>query len=30
MKRRLFAVVLVAAVLVTLLVLRAQYSSDEA
>jgi hypothetical protein len=30
MKRRLFAVALVAAVLVTLLVLRAQHSSDEA
>ena len=30
MKRRLFAVALVAAVLATLLVLRAQHSSDEA
>ncbi len=30
MKRRIFAVVLVAAVLVTLLVLRAQHSSGEA
>ncbi len=30
MKRRLFAIALVAAVLATLLVLRAQHSSDEA
>ncbi len=30
MKRRIFAVALVAAVLVTLLVLRAQLSSDDA